>query len=78
VSRSATQDGGILLREVPNALAKAVALVAEDAGIRLLLLPVAYERGGFTRFRDPSALAFLARVDDLKEWSEGQRWPEDR
>ena len=37
----------------PNALAKAVALAAEDAGIRLLLLPVAYARGGLPRFRDP-------------------------
>jgi formimidoylglutamate deiminase len=57
--------------EDPNALAKAVALAAKDAGIRLLLLPVAYERGGLPRFRDPSVQAFLARVDDLKEWSEG-------
>jgi formimidoylglutamate deiminase len=63
--------------EDSNALEKAVALVAEAAGIRLSLLLVAHEQGGLPRFRDPSALAFLARVDDLKEWSEGRRWPED-
>ena len=56
----------------PNALAKAVARAAEDAGIRLLLLPVAYARGGLPRFRDPSAQAFLERVDTLVEWSEGR------
>jgi formimidoylglutamate deiminase len=56
--------------EDPNALAKAVALAAEDAGIRLLLLPVAYSRGGIPRFRDPSVHTFLRRVDELMEWSE--------
>src|SRR5215204_3258604 len=55
-----------------NALAKAVALAAEDAGIRLLLLPVAYARGGLPRFQDPSAQEFLQRVDDLRGWSEGR------
>ena len=40
--------------EDPNALAKAVALAAEDTGIRLLLLPAAYARGGLPRFRDPT------------------------
>jgi formimidoylglutamate deiminase len=56
----------------PNALAKAVALAAEDAGIRLLLLPVAYARGGLPRFRDPTVQAFLQRVEALREWSEGR------
>ncbi len=56
----------------PNALAKAVAQAAEDAGIRLLLLPVAYARGGPPRFRDTSVQEFLRRVDDLREWSEGR------
>ena len=55
-----------------NALAKAVALAAEDTGIRLLLMPVAYARGGLPRFRDPSVHAFLHRVDDLREWSAGR------
>jgi formimidoylglutamate deiminase len=56
----------------PNALAKAVALAAEEAGIRLLLLPVAYARGGLPRFRDTSVQSFLHRVDDLREWAEGR------
>ena len=54
----------------PNTLAKAVALAAEDAGIRLSLLPVAYARGGIPRFRDPSAGVFLGRIDALREWAE--------
>ena len=56
----------------PNALAKAVALAAEDTGIRLQLLPVAYARGGLPRFQDPSVQEFLQRVDDLRGWSEGR------
>jgi formimidoylglutamate deiminase len=56
--------------EDPNALAKAAALAAEDAGIRLLLLPVAYARGGIPRFRDPSVEAFVRRVETLREWTE--------
>jgi formimidoylglutamate deiminase len=56
----------------PNALAKAVALAAEDSGIRLLLLSAAYARGGLPRFRDPTVQAFLHRVDELREWSEGR------
>ena len=55
-----------------NALAKAVALAAEETGIRLLLLPVAYARGGVPRFRDPSVHTFLRRVDDLMVWAEGR------
>ena len=54
----------------PNALAKAVAEAAEDVGIRLLLLPVAYARGGVPRFRDPSVETFLARASALREWAE--------
>ena len=56
----------------PNALAKAVALAAEDTGIRLLLLPVAYARGGLPRFQDSLVQEFLQRVDDLRGWSEGR------
>ena len=56
----------------PNVLANALALAAEDAGIRLLLLPVAYARGGLPRFRDVSVRSFLRRVDDLREWAEGR------
>jgi formimidoylglutamate deiminase len=58
--------------EDPNALGKALALGAEDAGIRLLLLPVAYARGGLQRFRDASVQSFLRRVDDLRRWAEGR------
>ena len=58
--------------EDSNVLAKAVARAAEDTGIRLLLLPVAYARGGLPRFRDPSVQAFLQRVGALREWSEGR------
>ena len=56
----------------PNALAKAVAEAAEDAGIRLLLLPVAYARGGVPRFRDPSVAVFLERVDALRGWADSR------
>ncbi len=56
----------------PNALAKAVAEAAEDAGIRLLLLPVAYARGGVPRFRDASVDVFLERVDALRGWAEAR------
>lgn len=56
--------------EDPNALAKAVAEAAEGAGIRLLLLPVAYARGGIPRFRDSSVDEFIERVDALREWAE--------
>jgi cytosine/adenosine deaminase-related metal-dependent hydrolase len=53
----------------PNALARSVALAAEEAGIRLLLLPVAYARGGIPRFRDAEAERFLERVDSLRRWA---------
>jgi formimidoylglutamate deiminase len=56
----------------PNALAKAVALAAEEAGIRLLLLPVAYARGGMPRFRDARVAELLDRVSALRGWAEGR------
>lgn len=56
----------------PNALAKAVAEAAEDAGIRLLLLPVAYGRSGIPRFRDASVGGFLERAEELKVWAKGR------
>jgi formimidoylglutamate deiminase len=58
--------------EDANSLAKAVALAAEEARIRLLLIPVAYARGGLPRFRDPTVQSFLHRVDDLRGWAEGR------
>jgi formimidoylglutamate deiminase len=57
------------LYDDPNALAKAVAEAAESAGLRILLLPVAYARGGISRFRDASLDAFLERVEELREWA---------
>ncbi|HET7092424.1 MAG TPA: formimidoylglutamate deiminase, partial [Thermomicrobiales bacterium] len=53
----------------PNALAKVVAETAQRIGIRLLLLPVAYARGGLPRFRDASPEAFCERVDALRAWA---------
>ncbi len=55
-----------------NAMAKALVAAAEDAGIRLLLLPVAYARGGIPRFRDADLDGFLARVEDLRSYAEGR------
>jgi len=52
--------------EDPNAMAVAVAEAAAAAGLRIVLLPAAYGRGGHPRFRDASVDAFLARVDDLR------------
>jgi formimidoylglutamate deiminase len=56
----------------PNALAEAVAEAAQQAGIRLLLLPVAYARGGIPRFRDAGVDDFLERVDTLRGWAKGR------
>jgi formimidoylglutamate deiminase len=56
----------------PNALAEAVAEAAQQAGIRLLLLPVAYARGGIPRFRDAGVDDFLERVDALRGWAKGR------
>jgi formimidoylglutamate deiminase len=50
----------------PNAMALAAAEAAAAAGLRIVLLPAAYARGGHERFRDPSVDAFLARVDALR------------
>lgn len=58
--------------EEPNALADAVARAAAETGIRLLLLPVAYHRGGIPRFRDDSIGAFLERVGRLEDWASGR------
>lgn len=58
--------------EDANALARAVILAAKDVGIRLLLLPVAYARGGVARFRDAELDVFLARVEDLRSYAKGR------
>ena len=58
--------------EDPNAMAKALVAAAEEAGIRLLLLPVAYTRGGVPRFRDADLDGFLSRVEDLRGYAEAR------
>lgn len=66
----------------PNAMAYAVADAAVEQGLRIVLLPAAYHRGGWDgrdlppdggqrRFCDPDVDAFLARVDELRSWAEG-------
>lgn len=67
----------------PNAMAYAVADAAVEQGLRIVLLPAAYHRGGWDgrdlppeggqrRFCDPHVDAFLARVDELRSWAEGR------
>ena len=64
----------------PNAMAKALARAARAAGLRIVLLPAAYARAGpgrepeprQRRFCDSSAEAFLARVEALGDWAEGE------
>jgi formimidoylglutamate deiminase len=66
--------------EDPNAMAKAMARAARAAGIAIVLLPAAYARAGpgrppeprQRRFCDPSAEAFLARVDELRAWADSE------
>jgi formimidoylglutamate deiminase len=66
----------------PNELAIVVAEAALDAGLGIVLLPAAYHRDGWDgadrppqpgqrRFVDPSADAFLERVEALRAWSAG-------
>ncbi|MDO8209731.1 formimidoylglutamate deiminase [Conexibacter sp. CPCC 206217] len=64
----------------PNAMAIAVAEAAQEVGLQIVLLPAAYHRGGAgialvrgqQRFADPTPEAFLARVDGLRAWADGQ------
>ncbi len=64
----------------PNAMAHAVAQAAIEVGLPIVLLPAAYNRGGWDgedippaagqrRFCDPDVEVFLARVDALREWA---------
>jgi formimidoylglutamate deiminase len=63
-----------------NAMAKATARAAQEAGLHIVLLPAAYARAGpgkppeprQHRFCDPRPEAFLARVDELRAWAETQ------
>ena len=52
--------------EEPNAMALSAVSAAADAGLRVVLLPAAYARGGHARFRDAGVDAYLARVDALR------------
>jgi formimidoylglutamate deiminase len=67
----------------PNAMAIAVAEAAVAEGLRIVLLPAAYNRDGWDgrdrppapgqrRFCDPDVGTFLARVDGLRGWAEGR------
>jgi formimidoylglutamate deiminase len=49
----------------PEAFAAAEA--AADAGVAIVLLHVAYERGGLERMRQPSVAAFVEEVESLRE-----------
>ncbi len=51
--------------------AQAAAEAAEEAGIELVLLHVAYARGGIDRFRQESVAAYLRELEELR--SEGVR-----
>ncbi len=65
----------------PNAMAEAVCRAAEVAGIRIVLLLTAYERGGHgiapaprqRRFCDASVDSYLERLDALADWASGRR-----
>lgn len=62
----------------PNALAEAVCEAAEAEGLRIVMLLVAYERGGEgipptpgqRRFCDPSVEAYLERLEAMRVWAE--------
>jgi formimidoylglutamate deiminase len=46
--------------------AQSAAEAAAEAGIRIVILHVAYERGGLERMRQPSVAAYLAEVEALR------------
>jgi formimidoylglutamate deiminase len=64
----------------PNAMAIALAEAAVAQGLEIVLLPAAYNRGGFgrppdagqRRFCDPDVSVFLERLDALRSWSSGR------
>jgi formimidoylglutamate deiminase len=64
----------------PNEMARAVAEAAISAELPIVLLPAAYQRGGWDgadmppepeqlRFCDPDVESFLARIDELRAWA---------
>jgi formimidoylglutamate deiminase len=66
--------------DAPNAIAEATIAAAEEAGLRIVLLLAAYERGGAglppssgqLRFCDPSVEAYLERLDALRAFAESR------
>lgn len=69
----------------PNAMAIALALAAREAGLRIVLIPAAYHRGGWRghdlppspgqrRFCDQDVESFLQRVDSLRSWAHERDW----
>jgi len=69
--------------EQPNEMAFALAGAAQAAGLEIVLLPAAYHRAGWDgadvapgarqrRFCDPTAEAFLERVEALRVWAAGR------
>ena len=53
----------------PNVMAHVLEGAAATVGLRIVLLPAAYARGGHPRFRDASVDAYLARVERLRRES---------
>jgi formimidoylglutamate deiminase len=51
---------------VGHAESMAAVDAAEEAGIELVLLAVAYNRGGIGRFRQPSVAAYLEQLEELR------------
>src|SRR5213078_2604361 len=47
--------------------ARAAAEAAAEAGVELVLLHVAYARGGIDRFRQPTVAAYLRELEELRE-----------
>src|SRR6267154_1749730 len=47
--------------------ARAAAAAADEAGIELVLLHVAYARGGIDRFRQESVAAYLRELEELRD-----------
>ena len=61
----------------PNALSEAVCRAAEAEGLRIVMLLVAYQRGGKDvpptpgqrRFCDPNVDAYLSRLEAMRQWA---------
>jgi formimidoylglutamate deiminase len=60
------QPDGTPYEHAPNVMAHLLEGAADIVGLRIVLLPAAYARGGHPRFRDASVDAYLACVDALR------------